>query len=112
MFSILPCMCSRFCQADSTCDHMPRFQVHLDAQNPELHRSVEACASHLGTMVVDLTSWARERHLANADLTVLTIAPPPREGHPRRQSHPGYVQTSGFVFSTIHLRDQSTMRAA
>jgi hypothetical protein len=58
-----------------------------------------------------LTTWAREQHLTNADLTVLTIAPPPRESHPRRQSRSSLVQTSGFVFSTIHLRDQGTMPA-
>lgn len=112
MFSILPCMCSRSCQADSTCDRLPRFQVHLEAEHPPVHRSTEACASHLGAMVVAVTTWAREQHLTNADLTVLTIAPPPRENQPGRQSHSDYVQTSGFVFSTIHLRDQGTMPAA
>jgi hypothetical protein len=112
MFSILPCMCSRFCQADSTCDRLPRFQVYLDAQQPKVHRSAEACASHLGAMVITMTTWAREQQLASADLTVLTIAPPPRESHQRRQSHPGHVETSGFVFSTIHLQDQGTTPVA
>ena len=56
MFSILPCTCSRFCQADSTCDRLPRFQVYLEAQDPQVHRIAEACASHLGVMVVTLTS--------------------------------------------------------
>ena len=111
MFSILPCMCSRSCQADATCDRSPRFQVCLDAQCPQTHRSAEACGSHLGAVVVALTTWAREQHLTNADLTVLTIAPPPRESHPRRQSRSSLVQTSGFVFSTIHLRDQGSMPA-
>jgi hypothetical protein len=112
MFSILSCMCSRFCQADSTCDRLPRFQVYLDAQDPQIHRSADACASHLGAMVIALTTWAGEQHLADADLTVLTIAPPPRESHPRRQSHPRYEETRGFVFSTIHLHDQGSIPAA
>jgi hypothetical protein len=103
MFSILPCTCSSFCQADSTCDRRPRFQAHLDVQHPRIHRSIEACASHLGAMVVAMTTWAREQDLTNADLTVLTIEPPPQENRPRRQSHSGRVQTNGFIFSTIHL---------
>jgi hypothetical protein len=111
MPSILPCMCSRFCQADSTCDRLPRFQVYLDAQYPQIHRSAEACASHLGAAVVTLTAWAREQRLANADLTVLTVSPPPRENHLRRQSNPSYVQTNGLVFSVIHLHDQDTTPA-
>jgi hypothetical protein len=112
MFSILPCMCSHFCQADSTCDRSPRFQVYLEARHPKIHRSAEACASHLGTMVIAMTMWAREQQIADADLTVLTIAPPSRESRPRRQSRPSYVETSGFAFSIIHLRDQGTIPAA
>ena len=61
MLSILPCICSRFCQADSACDHTPRFQVHVDVVEPEIHQSVEACASHLGPIVVRLSTWAREQ---------------------------------------------------
>ena len=112
MFSILPCTCSRFCQADSTCDRLPRFQVYLDAQDPLVHRIAEACASHLGAMVVALTTWARERRLAAADLTVLAIAPPHGESDHRRESHPRYEETSGFVFCTIHLHDQGGIPAA
>jgi hypothetical protein len=112
MFSILPCICSRFCQADSTCDHLPRFQIHLDAEHPQTHRTAAACASHLGDLVIALTSWARDQSLANADLTVLTVAPPPRESHLWQQSRSGYLQTSGFVFSTIHLCDPEAIPAA
>ncbi len=105
MIDILPCMCSCLCQADSTCDRLPRFQLYLDAKHPSTHWSAEACASHLGNMVVAMSTWAREQQLASADLTVVTITPPSRETHPRRQPNPRYVQTSGFVFSTIHLQD-------
>lgn len=111
MFSILPCTCSRFCQADG-CDRLPRFQIHLEAQEPPIYRRAEACASHLGEMVVALTTWAREQQLTNADLNVLTMTPPPRESHPRRQSERSYEETSGFVFSTIHLPGQDTKPAA
>jgi hypothetical protein len=62
-------------------------------------------------MVVALTSWAREQDLTNADLTVLTIEPPPRESHPRQQPHSSCVQTRGFVFSTIRLREQGSIPA-
>jgi hypothetical protein len=55
-------------------------------------------------MVVVLANWAHEQRLASADLTVLTIAPPPRESRLRRQSDLRCVQTNGFVFSTMHLR--------
>jgi hypothetical protein len=105
MFSILPCTCSSSCQADSTCDRVPVFQAHLDAQHPPVHRSAEACASHFGALVVAMTTWAREQDLTDVDLTVLTIEPPSHESHPRQQPHTSCVPTSGLVFSTIHLRE-------
>lgn len=112
MFSILPCMCSSFCQADSTCDRRPHFQAHLDAQHPRIHRSTEACASHLGAMVVAMTTWAREQDLTSADLTVLTIEPPPPEDRSRQQSPSGRVHTRGLVFSTIHLGEPGRLANA
>ncbi len=63
----------------------------------------EACASHLGTMVAAMAAWAREKDLAHAELTVLIIEPPSREGGARRPSRRGRTQTSGLVFSTIQL---------
>lgn len=107
MTSIRACTCSNACRADSACDRLPRFQAHLDAaqdtQHPRIHLKTEACASHLGTMVAGMAAWAREKHLAQAELTILIIEPPPRENYARRQSRRGRAQTSGLVFSTIHL---------
>lgn len=107
MTSILSCTCSSFCQADSACRRSPRFQAHLDAaqdaHRPPIHRRIEACASHLGTMVVVMTAWAREQELTNADLTILIIEPPTRESYSRQQPQHSRAQTSGLVFSIIHL---------
>jgi hypothetical protein len=110
MTGILLCTCSSTCQADRTCDRIPHFQAHLDAprdaQRPRIQYRTAACASHLGTIVVAMTAWARERDITNAKLTVLTIQPPPREGHPRPRPHRGRAQTSGLIFSIIHLGEQ------
>lgn len=115
MTSILRCTCSSACRADSTCDRLPRFQAHLDAahdtQHPRIHMSTEACASHLGTMVIAMATWAREQDLTNADLTILAIEPPPRESYPRQLPRRSWAKTSGLVFSTIHLGEQQTPAA-
>jgi hypothetical protein len=107
MTSIRACTCSSACRADSACDRLPCFQAHLHAaqgiQHRRIHLRTEACASHLGTMVAALATWAREKDLADAELTILIIEPPAREGNARRQSRHGRAQTSGFVFSTIKL---------
>jgi hypothetical protein len=107
MTSIRACTCANACRADSACDRLPRFQAHLDAtqdtQHPRIHMKTEACASHLGTMVAAMAAWAREKDLAHAELTVLIIEPPSREGGARRPSRRGRTQTSGLVFSTIQL---------
>ncbi len=113
MTGIQPCTCSSACRANSTCNRLPRFQAHLDAaqdaQHPPIHMRTEACASHLGVMVVAMTTWAREQDLTNADLTILTIEPPPRESYPRQQAHRSYAQTSGLVFSIIHLGEHESV---
>lgn len=110
MTGILLCTCSSTCQADSTCDRIPRFQAHLDAprdaQRPRVQLRTAACACHLGTVVVAMTAWARERDLTDAKLTVLTITPPPPECHPTPRPHRGWAQTSGLIFSIIHLGEQ------
>jgi hypothetical protein len=57
-------------------------------------------------MVAAMTAWAREKDLAHADLTILIIEPPPRESYARRQPRRRRAQTSGLVFSTIHLGER------
>lgn len=110
MTGILLCTCASTCQADSTCDRVPHFQARLDAprdaQRPRITLRTAACGSHLGTMVAAMTAWAREHDLTDAELTVLTIAPPPRESNPRPRPHRGSAQTSGLIFSIIHFGDQ------
>jgi hypothetical protein len=65
-----------------------------------------ACGSHLGTVVAAMAAWAREQGLTDGELTVLTIAPPPRESYPRSRPGRGWTQTSGLIFSIIRLGDQ------
>ena len=115
MTGILPCTSSRACQADRTCVRLPRFQARLDAdqdvQRPGIHKRTEACANHLGAMVVAMTAWVREHDLGSADLTILTIEPPACESYPGQHQHREYAQTSGFVFSIIHLDEAQTTPA-
>jgi hypothetical protein len=105
MTGLLPCTSSDTCQTDTACHRPPRFQAHLDApqhaQRPRVRRRTEACASHLGAMVQAMTIWAREQELADGDLTILTINPSSGASRPG-QPHSD-TQTSGLVFSTIHL---------
>lgn len=65
----------------------------------------------LGTMVAAMAAWAREEDLAHADLTILIIEPPPRESYARRQPRRRRAQTSGLVFSTIHLGERDNAAA-
>jgi len=113
MSEVLPCTSSRACQADRTCARLPRFQARLDAaqdaQRPEIHERTEACANHLGVMVVAMSTWAREHDLVSADLTILIIEPPPCESYPRQHQYREYAQTSGLVFSIIHLDESETV---
>jgi hypothetical protein len=115
MTGILPCTCSSACRAVSACDRLPRFQAHLvaarSAQHPRIHRRTEACAYHLGVMVVAMTTWAREQELTNATVAILIIEPPARESYPRRQWHRNRTQTSGLVFSVIHVGEPESTPA-
>ena len=114
MTSIRACTCASACRADSACDRLPRFQAHLDAaqdtRHPPIHMKTEACASHLGTMVAAMAAWAREKELAYAELTILIIEPPPRESYARRPPGRRRAQTSGLVFSTIHLGEYEAVQ--
>lgn len=106
MTGILPRICSSACQADSTCVRLPCFQARLDAApgsgQSRIHKHAEACANHLGAIVVAMATWAHEQALTNVDLTVLAIEPPPRGGYLWRESR-DYEPTSALVFSIIHL---------
>jgi hypothetical protein len=110
MTGLLQCMCPDACQADSACHFPPRFQAHLDAppnaQHPRIRGCTNACARHLATMVVAITTWAHQQQLSHGDLTILAIEPPPRAGHPWHELGSTRTQTSGFAFTTIHLGEQ------
>lgn len=107
MTGLLLCTCSEACQADSTCHRPPRFQAFLEAtrqpQPARVRRRTEACACHLGAMVAAMTAWAREQHLTEGDLTILTIDPPPYASHPGQQPCSRGGRRSGLVFSIIQL---------
>jgi hypothetical protein len=115
MTDLLSCMCLNACQADAGCHFPPWFQARLDVardgQKPPIRMRANACARHLGVMVVTITRWADEQHLTNGDLTILAIEPPPRLSHPSSGPRRSRSQTSGFVFSTIHLGDQEGVPA-
>jgi hypothetical protein len=63
-------------------------------------------------MVVAITRWADEQRLTNGDLTILAIEPPHSLSHPPSGIRHSRSQTSGFVFSTIHLGDQGRVPAS
>ena len=115
MTGILPCTSSSACRAVSACDRLPRFQAHLiaarNSQHPRIHRRTEACAYHLGVMVVAMTAWAREQELTNATVAILAIEPPARESYPGRSWHRRRAQTSGLVFSIIHVGEPESASA-
>lgn len=104
--------CSRACQADRTCVRLPCFQACLEApqraERPRIHKRTEACANHLGAMVIAMTAWAREQDVASADLAILIIEPPACDNYPRRQQASDCSQTSGFIFSIIHIGEPGT----
>jgi hypothetical protein len=115
--SVPPCTCFGACQADRACARLPRFQVYLDtaaqdARHPRIRRNIEACATHLGAMVVAMATWAHGQDLTNVDLIVLTIEPPLGESYSgRRHPHHHRAQSSGFVFSVVHLGKPETTTA-
>jgi hypothetical protein len=110
MTDLLSCICLNSCQADAECHYQPCFQARLDVardgHKPPIRMRTNACARHLGAMVVAITGWADEQRLASGDLTILAIEPPPRLSHRSPGPRRSRSQTSGFVFSTIHLGDQ------
>ena len=56
-----------------------------------------------------MAAWAREKDLADAELTILIIEPPPRESYARRPPGPSRAQTSGLVFSIIQLGERAAV---
>jgi hypothetical protein len=115
MNDLLSCTCINACQADAGCHFPPGFQARLDVardgQKPPIRMRANACARHLGAVVVAITRWADEQHLTNGDLAILAIEPPPRLSRPSSGSRHSRSQTSGFVFTTIHLGDQEGVAA-
>ncbi len=101
------------CDADTACQHVPCFQVQLDASPPRrAHRQANACAFHVTDIIEALRAWAGERGLTDGQLTILAIEPavggraPDRPGKPGRQGQRGTTgqpELRGFAFSTIPL---------
>ena len=103
----LPRMQPHVCQADSTCGHPPRFQARLEAADgaQPVRRNAEACAGHLTDMVQALTTWARDHHLTEGQLTVLVIDPPLcGSGLLTVVSH-DQPEMLAFAFTTIRLTE-------
>ncbi len=94
------------CDADTTCLHVPCFQVQLEASRPrQAHRQANACAHHVPDVIETLRAWAGEQGLADGQLTILAIEPAAGGRIPDRagQSGPGQPELRGFAFSTIPL---------
>jgi hypothetical protein len=104
------------CDADTACQHVPCFQVQLDASRPRgAHRQANACAYHVTDVIEALRAWAGERDLADGQLTILAVEPaaggrvPGQPGKKGKQHKPGQPGTTGepelrgFAFSTIPL---------
>jgi len=115
MPGLMPCVCLSACQADAGCYFPPCFQARVDAarvgRKPRIRRRVNACASHLGTVVVALAAWAVEQRLTDGDLTILAIDPPPRASALPSGPRHSLSLTSGFAFSTIHLGSRNGLSA-
>lgn len=80
------------CQAGHDCARPACFRCLLEARSGSrpARRELLACATHLGAIVVTLTTWAQERRLAGAKVTVLAVDP----------AVPGPVG-GGFVFTSF-----------
>ena len=89
------------CDADTTCLHVPCFQVQLEASRPrQAHRQANACAYHVPDVIEALRAWAGEHDLADGQLTILAIEPAAGGRIPDRAGQP---ELRGFAFSTIPL---------
>jgi hypothetical protein len=101
------------CDADTTCLHVPCFQVQLDASRPrQAYRQANACAYHVPDVIEALRVWAEDHDVADGQLTILAIEPtadgriPGQASQPVRTSRPGgpsQPELRGFAFSTIPL---------
>jgi len=86
------------CDADTACQHVPCFQVQLDASRPRrAHRRANACAYHVTDVIEALRAWAEERDLADGRLTILAVEPA------AGGRAPAQPELRGFAFSTIPL---------
>ncbi len=92
------------CDADTTCLHVPCFQVQLEASRPgQAHRQANACAYHVPDVIEALRAWAGEHDLADGQLTILVIEPAAGGSMPDQPGGPGQPELRGFAFSTIPL---------
>lgn len=119
------------CDADTACQHVPCFQVQLEASRPRhAHRRANACAYHVPDVIEALRTWAGEHDLGDGQLTILVIEPaaggrlpsqpglpgepgqpgqpgepgePGEPGQPGEPGGPGRPELRGFAFSTIPL---------
>jgi hypothetical protein len=103
------------CDADTTCQHIPCFQVQLEASRPRhARRQANACAYHVPDVIETLRTWAGEHDLGEGQLTILVIEPAagrplpsqpglPGPGQPGEPGGPGQPELRGFAFSTIPL---------
>ena len=94
---------SRHCQAAHPCQQPARFEALLEARGitQPIRRTRELCAEHLGDVVHELTTWARESGLTDGRVTVLIIDTAPGQLVSVAAEHRPH--RSGLPFGTISL---------
>ena len=99
------------CDADSSCQHVPCFQVQLDASScGQPHQQADACAYHVADVIQALRAWAAEHGVVDGALTILAVEPDaagrqPGPDQPRDPDDPDLrgFDLGGFPFSRIPL---------
>ena len=104
------------CDADTTCQHVPCFQVQLEASRPQ-HASPagERLRLPCPRRHRDAADMGGEHDLSEGQLTILVIEPAaggplpsqpglPGPGQPGEPGGPGQPELRGFAFSTIPLK--------
>jgi hypothetical protein len=75
----------RACQSGTACQAAPWFQALLQTPTgtSPVCIAAQACATHIGAVVQNLTAWAHEHGITEGQVAVLTIDPVPLDTQPQ-----------------------------
>ncbi len=75
----------RTCQSGTVCQAPPWFQALLETRTGTSPVCVasQACAAHIGAIVLGLTVWAHDHNITEGQIAVLTIDPVPLNTEPQ-----------------------------